>query len=187
MIFHHRGGMKMSKHTWAVDVAHSSIDFSVKHMMVSRVKGTFHDFDVVLEADPYDLTTATIELTVDLATVDTRINKRDDHLRSEDFFYIDEYPKAIFKATDIKKTDNDEYDVTGELTIRGTTVTETFSVTFEGEATDPEGKEIVGFSGDGQINRADYGLTYNAALESGGVVVGDNIKISFEFEAAKVE
>lgn len=177
----------MPDNKWKVDVAHSSIDFSVKHMMVSRVKGTFHDFDVLLEADPHELTTARIELTVDLASVDTRINKRDDHLRSEDFFHIEQHPKAIFKATDIKKTDEDEYDVTGDLTIRGTTVTETFSVTFEGEAKDPEGKTIIGFSGDGQINRGDYGLTYNAALESGGVVVGDKIKISFEIEAAKVE
>src|SRR5699024_12775769 len=102
----------MSDNKWKVDVAHSSIDFSVKHMMVSRVKGTFHDFDVLLEADPHELTTARIELTVDLASVDTRINKRDDHLRSEDFFHIEQHPKAILKATDIKKTDEDENDGT---------------------------------------------------------------------------
>jgi len=177
--------MTISK--WTVDVAHSSIDFSVKHMMVSRVKGTFHDFEATFEADPNDLTTADIELTVDLASVDTRIDKRDNHLRSEDFFHVEKHPKATFKVTDIKKTDDDEYDVTGDLTIRGKTVSETFSVTFEGQATDPAGNEVIGLSGEGQINRTDYGLTYNAALESGGVVVGEKIKISVEIEAAKAE
>src|SRR5699024_766018 len=177
----------MAKSKWTVDTVHSSIDFSVKHMMVSRVKGTFHDFETKLEADPNDLTTADIELTIDLGSVDTRIEKRDDHLRSEDFFHIDEHPKATFKVTDIKKTDEDEYDVTGDLTIRGKTVSETFAVTFEGQAKDPAGNEVIGFSAEGQINRADYGLTYNAALETGGVVVGEKIKLSAEIEAVKAE
>lgn len=177
----------MSKNKWTVDVAHSSIDFSVKHMMVSRVKGTFHDFESTFEADPNDLTNADISVTVDLDSVDTRIGKRDNHLRSEDFFHVEKHPKATFKVTDIKKTGDDAYDVTGDLTIRGKTVSETFAVTFEGQAKDPAGNEVVGFSAEGQINRTDYGLTYNAALETGGVVVGEDIKVSAEIEAAKAE
>lgn len=177
----------MATTKWTVDPVHSGIDFSVKHMMVSRVKGTFHDFEAVLEADPNDLTTGNIEFSIDLSSVDTRIEKRDNHLRSEDFFHVEKHPKATFKVTNVEKKGDDEYDVTGDLTILGTTVSETFSVTFEGQAKDPAGNEVIGFSAEGEISRSKYGLTYNAALESGGVVVGDKIKISADIEANNAE
>lgn len=175
----------MAKANWKVDPAHSSIDFSVKHMMVSRTKGTFHDFDAIIEADPSDLTTANIEFNVDLASVDTRNEDRDNHLRSADFFDVENHPKMTFRATEIVMKDDGEYDVTGDLTMRGTTNSETFSVTFEGQGTDPWGNEVAGFSAEGKINRTDYGLTYNAALETGGVLVGEDVKISIQIEAAK--
>lgn len=173
----------MAKQKWNVDVTHSGIDFSVKHMMFATVKGAFHKFDAQIEADPTDLTTADIAFTVDLASVDTRNEDRDNHLRSADFFDVENHPTMTFKSTSIAKTDENEYDVTGELTLNGVTNTETFSVTFEGQGKNPWGVEVAGFSGEGKIKRSDYGLTWNAALETGGVLVGDQIKISLEIEA----
>lgn len=174
----------MAKVKWNVDSAHSSLDFSVKHMMISRVKGTFHDFEASIVADPEDLTTADIAFSVDLASIDTRNADRDNHLRTNDFSDIENHPKLTFKATKIEKTDDDEYDVTGDMTIKGVTNTETFHVTYEGSAS-MDGNEVAGFSGEGKINRKDYGMTYNPVLESGGVVVGDQVKISIQIEASK--
>jgi len=175
----------MSKSIWAVDSTHSSIDFTVKHMMIANVKGTFHNFEAKIEADPHDLTTANIEFSVDVASIDTRNNDRDAHLRSGDFFDAEKYPKITFQATNIVKKGDGEYDVTGNLTIRDVTRQETFSVTFEGAGKDPWGNEKAGFSGKGTIKRSDYGLTYNAVLETGGVLIGDEVKISIEIEGVK--
>ncbi len=175
----------MPKSKWIVDTAHSSIDFAVKHMMIATVKGTFHNFDASIEADPTDLTTANIRFTVDVASVDTRNSDRDAHLKNADFFDVEKYPQITFQSTKIVKTGEGEYDVTGDLTIHGTTRPETFAVTFEGQGKDPWGNEKVGFSAEGKINRSDYGLKYNAALETGGVMIGEQVKISIQIEAAK--
>lgn len=177
----------MTKTKWALDASHSSVDFSVKHMMIANVKGTFKDFDAKIEADPTDLTTASIEFSIDTASVDTRNGDRDAHLRSGDFFDVENHPKMTFTATSISKKDEGEYDVTGDLTIKGTTKPQTFTVTFEGTGKDPWGNEKVGFGVEGSINRSDYGLTWNAALETGGVLVGDKVKISLDIQAAKAE
>ncbi|CAH0344713.1 YceI family protein [Bacillus sp. CECT 9360] len=175
----------MAKTKWVVDAAHSSIDFSVKHMMVAKTKGTFQKFDAAVEADPADLTTANIEFTIDVSSIDTRNGDRDAHLRSADFFDVEKNPSLTFKSTKIVKTGADEYDVTGDLTMHGVTRSETFAITFEGQGTNPWGAEVVGFSGKGTINRSDYNLTYNAALETGGVLIGDKITVSLEIEASK--
>lgn len=175
----------MAKTVWAIDPTHSSIDFSVKHMMIANVKGTFHTFEAKVEADPADLTTASIEFNIDVNSIDTRNNDRDNHLRSADFFETEKFPQIQFKSTGIASKGDDEYDVTGDVTIRGITRSETFSVTFEGAGKDPWGNEKAGFSGKGKIKRSDYGLTYNAVLEAGGVLIGDEIKISLEIEGAK--
>lgn len=175
----------MTKTKWAVDTAHSEVEFSVKHMMIAKVKGAFNNFTASIEADPSDLTTADIEFNVDVTSIDTRNSDRDAHLKSADFFDAEQYPSLTFKSTKIVKKDDDEYDITGDLTIRGTTRQETFYVTFEGQGKDPWGNEKVGFSAEGKINRSDYGLTWNAALETGGVLVGDQIKISLSIEASK--
>jgi len=176
----------MTKAKWTVDLVHSNVDFSVKHMMISRVKGTFHHFSANIEADPTDLTNANIEFTVDLSSIDTRNKDRDGHLLSADFFDVENHPNMTFRATNIEKKDDGEYEVTGDLTIRGTTRTETFEVEFEGLAKDPmSGAEKAGFSAEGKIKRSDYGLTWNAALETGGVLVGDEVKISIHLEATK--
>lgn len=175
----------MTSSKWTVDAAHSSIDFSVKHMMIATVRGTFHDFEASIEANPADLTTANIQFSVDVASVDTRNNDRDVHLRSGDFFDVEQYPKMTFQSTNIVKKSEGEYNLTGDFTLHGVTRQETFSVTFEGEGKDPWGNEKAGFSAEGKINRSDYGLTYNAALETGGVLVGDQVKIAIQIEAAK--
>lgn len=175
----------MSKTNWAIDPTHSSIDFSVKHMMIANVKGSFHKFEATVEADPQDLTTASIEFTVDVTSIDTRNADRDAHLRSPDFFDAEKYPSITFKSTGITAKDDGEYDVTGDLTIHGVTRPETFLVTFEGAGKDPWGNEKAGFSGKGKIKRSDYGLTYNAVLEAGGVLIGDDIKISIDIEGVK--
>jgi polyisoprenoid-binding protein YceI len=175
----------MAKTVWAIDPTHSSIDFSVKHMMIANVKGTFHTFEAKVEADPEDLTTAGIEFNIDVNSIDTRNSDRDAHLRSADFFETEKYPSIHFVSKSIASKGDGEYDVTGDVSIRGITRTETFSVTFEGAGKDPWGNEKAGFSAKGKIKRSDYGLTYNAVLEAGGVLIGDDIKISLEIEGAK--
>ncbi|WDL99554.1 YceI family protein [Alicyclobacillus sp. ALC3] len=175
----------MTKTKWAVDTAHSSIDFAIRHMMVSKVKGTFHDFEATIDANPEDLTDATIEFTVAVNSVDTRNNDRDNHLRSADFFDVEHHPKMTFKATKIEKKSPGEYVITGDMTIRGTTQPETFTVTYEGSGKDPWGNEKVGFEVHGAISRSEYGLRWNQALETGGVLVADQVQITLDIQAAK--
>jgi polyisoprenoid-binding protein YceI len=175
----------MTNTKWIVDPTHSAIEFSVKHMMIAKVKGSFNKFEASILANPSDLTTAEIDFTVDVASIDTRNADRDNHLRSADFFDVEKKPTLTFKSTKIVKTDEDEYDVTGNVTLNGVTKEETFSITFEGQGKDPWGNEKAGFSGKGKVKRSDYGLTYNAALETGGVLIGDQITLTIEIEAAK--
>lgn len=177
----------MAKTKWTLDPAHSSVDFSVKHMMIANVKGSFTAFDAVIEADPKDLTTADISLTIDSASIDTKNEDRDNHLKSQDFFDVENYPKINFKATNIVKNGEDEYSVTGDLTIKDTTKQETLTVEFEGTGIDPWGNTKAGFNVTGSISRNDYGLTWNSTLETGGVLVGDKIKISLDVQASKGE
>ncbi len=177
----------MAKTKWKLDGVHSSIDFSVRHMMIAKVKGTFLTFDAEIVADPEDLTTAEIEFTVDLSSIDTRNDDRDAHLRSADFFDVENHPNMTFKATKIVKTGDNEYDVTGDLTIRGVTKPETFKVVYEGGGKDPWGNERVGFSATGKVKRTDYGLVWNSVLETGGVLVGEDVDVSIEIEATKAE
>jgi len=175
----------MAKSNWAVDVSHSAIDFSVKHMMIAKVKGSFHSFEAQISADPADLTTADIAFQIDLSSVDTRNGDRDAHLKSADFFDVENHPKLLFKATKIVSKGDGEYEVTGDVTLHGVTRPETFAVTYEGAGKDPWGNEKAGFSATGSLKRSDYGLTYNAVLETGGVLIGDEVKVSIEIEAAK--
>ncbi|MFD1848437.1 YceI family protein [Oceanobacillus bengalensis] len=176
----------MAKNTWTVDTAHSEVGFTVKHMMISKAKGTFDKFDTVVEADVENLADSKIEVTVDVASVNTRNDGRDQHLRSADFFDAENHPNMTFIATDIKKTSSSNYDVTGDLTIRGNTKPVTIDVTFEGVSKDPmSGNTVAGFSGETKINRTDFGLVWNAAVETGGVLVAEEVKIHFELELHK--
>ncbi|PID21181.1 hypothetical protein CSV61_10190 [Sporosarcina sp. P3] len=176
----------MTKAIWNVDTAHSTVGFSVRHMMISNVKGTFNEFQGTIEADPEDLTGASIDFTIDANSIDTRKADRDNHLRSADFFDVEKYPHLSFKATKIEETSKDTYDLTGDFTIRDTTKPVTFNVTYEGMAKDPmSGDQAAGFTGNTKINRRDFGLTWNAALETGGVVVSDEVKINIEIQLRK--
>jgi polyisoprenoid-binding protein YceI len=177
----------MTKTKWALDTAHSSVDFSVRHMMIANVKGSFHNFSATVEADPTDLTTANIEFTIETSSVDTRNKDRDGHLVSADFFDVENFPTMTFRATNIEKTDEGEYNVTGDFTLHGVTKQETFVVTYEGQGKDPWGNVKVGFSAEGSLNRSEYGLVWNAALETGGVLVGDKVKINLQLQASQAE
>lgn len=176
----------MAKATWEVNKEHSTIGFTVRHMKISKVSGTFNEFEASVEADPNDLTDADIEFKIEANSIDTRNKGRDDHLRSGDFFETEKYPHLKFKATDIEKKDEDHYDLTGDFTINETTLPVTFDVVFEGTAKDPmTGQEAAGFTAETTINRKDFGLTWNAALETGGVVVSDEVKINLEIQLRK--
>ena len=170
---------------WVVDSSHSLVEFSVKHLMIAKVRGVFHAFDAEIEADLNDLTTASVSFSIDLNSIDTRNEDRDNHLRSADFFDVENTPTLAFVATSIQKTAEGEFDITGNVTLHGITKQETFKLVFEGTSTDPWGTEKAGFSASGVIKRSDYGLTYNAALETGGVLIGDDIKVNIELEAQK--
>ncbi|WP_436663622.1 YceI family protein [Alicyclobacillus acidoterrestris] len=175
----------MAKSTWAVDPAHSEIGFSAKHMMFTTVRGSFKKFDATVAADPDDLSTADIEFTIDAASVDTRNEDRDNHLKGADFFDVENHPTITFKATDIKKTADQEYDMTGDVTIRGVTKPVTFHVVYNGTGKNPWGAEVAGFEATATISRKDFGLTYNAALETGGVLISDQVKLNVEIQASK--
>jgi polyisoprenoid-binding protein YceI len=170
---------------WNLDPAHSNIDFSIRHMMIAKVKGSFESYSAEIEADPEDLTSASISISIDVTSVNTRAADRDNHLRSADFFDVENFAKMTFVSKNIVKTGENEYEVTGDMTIRDVTRTETISVTYEGSGKDPWGNVKAGFSGSGSLKRSEYGLTWNAALETGGVLVGDDVKISFEIQAAQ--
>jgi polyisoprenoid-binding protein YceI len=167
---------------WTVDQSHSSIGFEVKHMMVSKVKGQFTNYTAEVEAeDLTDLTTASIQFEFDVASINTNSEDRDNHLKSADFFSTEEFPKITFTSTNISK-DGDDYQVTGDLTIKDVTNPVTFNVEYGGKGTNPWGVEVYGFEGETKINREEFGLTWNAALETGGVLVGKDIKIKVELE-----
>jgi polyisoprenoid-binding protein YceI len=167
---------------WTVDQSHSGVGFEVKHMMVSKVKGQFDAYTAEVEAaDLTDLTTATIAFKFDVASINTRAQDRDNHLKSADFFDVEQYPTIDFKSTNIVKV-GDEYEVTGDLTIKDVTKPVTFEVEFGGKGTNPWGVEVYGFEAEAKINREEFGLTWNAALETGGVLVGKDIKIKVELE-----
>ncbi|MYL42448.1 YceI family protein [Virgibacillus salexigens] len=176
----------MTKTIWNVDTIHSEIGFSVKHMMISKAKGSFNDFNAVIEANLDDLTDSKVEVTIDVNSIDTRNKDRDDHLLSADFFDAENHPNITFAASSITKKSSTIYDITGDLTIRGTTKPVTLDVVVEGQSKDPmSGNMVAGFSGETTINRKDFGLTWNAAVETGGVLVGEEVKIHFEIEAHK--
>lgn len=171
---------------WALDPSHSLIEFAVRHLMISTVKGRFGAFEGVITADPNDLTNAAIEVNIDVASIDTRDAKRDEHLRSADFFDAARFPQITFKSRKVSRAAGaGEYSVLGDLTIRGVTRPVTLEAAFSGRGKDPWGNERAAFSATGSIDRKDFGLTWNAALETGGVVVGDQVKISIEVEAVR--
>lgn len=169
--------------TWNVDVSHTNVGFTVRHMMVSKVRGNFSDIEGTIEGEPSDLENAKINFRVGINSVSTNNEDRDNHLRSADFFDAENHPNMTFVSTKITKTSDDEYDLTGDLTIKGVTKETTFKVEYLGEGTNPWGVKVAGFEANTKISREEFGLTWNQALETGGVLVGDDIKIIIELEA----
>ncbi len=175
----------MTRYKWTVDASHSAIEFKVKHMMIANVRGSFHKFDADVVADAADLTTANISFSIDVNSIDTRDEQRDGHLKSADFFDVEKFPQITFKSTQVTRKGEGEYALTGDVTIHGVTKPITFSVEFEGSGKDPWGNERAGFSATASLSRKDFGLTWNAALETGGVLVGDEVKLALQIEAIK--
>jgi polyisoprenoid-binding protein YceI len=172
--------------TWNVDPAHSVAEFKVKHMMISNVKGQFAKISGVLTFDETDLTKSHIEASIEAASINTREEQRDAHLKSADFFHVEQHPTLSFKSTRITQKGDGELSVAGDLTIRGVTRPVVFAV--EGPtppAKDPWGNTRIGLSATTKINRKDYGLTWNAALETGGILVGDEVTITLDVQFVK--
>lgn len=169
--------------TWVIDGAHTDILFSVTHMMVTRVRGKFTAVRGRLDLDEDDPTRSTATLTIDAASIDTGVPARDEHLRSADFFDVATYPEITFRSTAIERLSDSKYRVVGDLTIKGVTRPVELDVTVLGFYRSMQGVRRVGFSGSTTINREDWGLTWNVALEAGGWLVGKDIRIEFEVAA----
>ncbi len=167
--------------TWTFDPAHSEIGFSVRHLMVSKVKGRFSTFEgnITIAEDPLK---SSVNVSVDMSSIDTREEKRDAHLRSPDFFETDKYPTMTFTSTDVR-ADGDDFIVTGDLSIHGVTKPIELKVEFNGVGSDPWGGQRIGFSAVGEISRKEMGIDIEMPIETGGVVVGDKINLNLEVEA----
>jgi polyisoprenoid-binding protein YceI len=167
--------------TWKLDPAHSSLSFSVRHLMISKARGVFKNFDVtiVTSDNPAE---SRVEATVDMASVDTGVEPRDQHLRTSDFFQVDEYPTMTFVSTSIDTKPSGEFTVSGDVTLRGVTKPIVITGEFNGLIDDPQGEKRAAATATTTINRKDFGVSYNAALEAGGVALGDDVTISLELQ-----
>ena len=172
-----------TKTIWTLDPSHSQVSFAAKHMMVTTVRGTFGDVIGQISLDENDFTNSEVEATIDVAGLTSRDAKRDGHLLSADFFDVENHPTATFKSTKIVSKGGDKYEVTGDLTVRGETKPVVLNAEYDGKGVNPWGQEIMGFSAVTEINRKDWNLNWNVALEAGGVLVSDTIKVSLEIEA----
>ena len=170
---------------WAIDPTHSELGFKVRHMMIAFVKGEFTRFEGTVRVEGRDFTKASIDLTIDAGSVFTNDDTRDGHLKSADFLDVGKYSSLTFQSKSLRQIYDDEYKLTGILTIKGVSKEVTLDVEFGGINKDPWGNEKVGFSVDGRISRKDFGLTWNAALETGGVLVSDEVRISAEVQFVK--
>lgn len=169
---------------YTIDASHSELGFSARHAMVTKVRGSFTDFTATASTEE-NLNNAQIDVKIDVASIDTRNKQRDEHLRSADFFDVENYPHITFTSTEVKAKDDTALTVTGDLTIKDVTKPISIDFDFTGEAIDPWGQSRVGFEGQATVNRKDFGLTWNAALETGGVLVSDKITLAFDISAIK--
>ncbi len=172
-------------HTWTIDATHTIAEFAVRHMMVTTVKGRFGQLEATIEADEANPTVSSVRATIDVASVDTHDEQRDAHLRSDDFFNAEKYPHITFVSKRVERVDDENYRVIGDLTIRDVTKEVVLDTEFEGQVRDPYGNQRAGFTATTQINRNDFGVSFNGVLEAGGVVVGDKVKITLHIEAVR--
>ena len=177
----------MATDTWKIDTAHSSVTFSARHMVVAKVHGAFKAWTGTLDLDTSDLTKSKVDVTIDTASIDTRDEKRDGHLKSADFLDVEKYPTMHFKSKRVEKSGADTLKVIGDLALHGVTREVTLNVEYGGRAKDPWGGERAGFTAQTKIERKEFGLQWNVALETGGVLVGDSIDVNIEIEAIKAD
>jgi|SRR6185437_12791955 len=171
--------------TWSIDKSHSSVNFSVEHMVISQVPGQFKDFSGTATSTGADFSNAQVDLTIQTASIFTDDEKRDGHLQSADFFDAAKFPQLTFKSTAFKKVDDKNYTLTGNLTMHGVTKPVTFSVKYNGTVKDPWGKTRAGFKLAAKLNRKDFGLTWNKTMDAGGVVVGDEVELTGNIEVVQ--
>lgn len=174
--------LPLQAETYTIDNSHSDVSFQVRHL-VTQVRGKFNEYQGTIDLDSAKMENSKVEFRIKATSIDTGLADRDNHLRAEDFFHVEKFPEITFKSESIKATGKDTYDVTGKLTMRGVTKTVTLPVSFLGKVKDPWGNDKAGFATETTINRKDYGIVWNAALDSGGVVLGDDVKISINLEA----
>ncbi len=174
--------------TWKSDPTHASVQFAVSHLMVSTVRGTFDTFDVTATIDENDVSRSSVEATIEVASVNTRNEKRDDHLKGADFFDVATHPTLTFKSKAVEKVQDNAYKVTGDLTLMGVTQEVVLEVTGSPKAMkDPWGNSRVGGTATTTINRTDYGLKYNSVLDSGGVAIGEEVEITIDIELVQAQ
>lgn len=174
--------------TWRLDPAHTNVEFAARHMMITTVKGRFTDVNGTIEIDEADPSCSTVEVEIDAGSIDTRVEDRDDHLRSADFLDVENHAAITFRSRRIEgdpTAEGDRFRVIGDLTIRGTTREVVLDATYEGQMPDPWGGQRTGFSAETTIDRRDFGLTWNQALETGGVLVGNKVRIHLEVQAVE--
>ncbi|KAB8145231.1 YceI family protein [Chloroflexia bacterium SDU3-3] len=167
---------------WVIDQSHSQVGFSIRHMMISKVRGRFETFQGTVELDEQNPSAAKVDVTIDASSINTRDAQRDGHLKAADFFDVANHPNITFVSTSVDQVDGQHAKLHGDLTIRGVTKPVTLDVTFEGKAKSPWGTTSAGFSATTTIDREEWGLNFNQALETGGVLVGKEVEISIDVE-----
>ena len=175
--------VQAARGTWEIDPAHSSVEFAVKHMVVTTQKGLFARVNGAIVMDEADPASSSVEAEIEAASIDTRWSDRDAHLRSADFLDVERYPTIVFKSTRVTPRGHDRFDVVGNLTIRGITREVTLDVEYNGRGQDPWGGSRAGFSATASIDRTDFNMTWNSTLEAGGLLVGNQVKIHLDVEA----
>lgn len=171
--------------TWTLDDTHTRLGFVTRHAMITKVRGSFNDFTGTVTVPAEGIQSANAEVTINASSIDTRNADRDGHLKSNDFFDMENFPQITFTSTKIEGNGSGGVDVTGDLTIKGTTKSITIPFEYEGTATDPFGNQRAGFEGTTTLKRSDFGLTWNATLETGGVLVSEKVTLEIEVSAIK--
>ncbi|MDP2721247.1 MAG: YceI family protein [Bacteroidales bacterium] len=179
--------LKSQTTNWEIDKAHTSVEFSIDHMVISEVTGKFTDFAGTIASDNEDFTNANIEFSIEVKSINTENSDRDDHLRGADFFDADKYPQITFLSTSFTKKSGNVYSLSGNLTMHGVTKLVTLDAKYGGTVVDPWGNTKAGFKLTGKLDRKDYGLTWNNALETGGLVVGEEVTITARVELLKMK
>ena len=177
----------MAKTKWLLDPMHSELQFKIKHLMISNVSGALKNFQTEVETEDEDFSTAEINLIAQMDSISTNNEQRDAHLRNSDFFEVERYPELKFQSTKVEKTDSDTFALYGELTLKGVTKPVKLNVEFNGRTKDPWGNERAAFTVTGKINRTDWGVNFNSVMETGGVMLGEDVKINSELEFVKQE